>query len=107
MALHQRVMEILIPLLRMHTSLTGKISLLKHYYFVGNQGTCTNKVLQGVKNRSEAAYGWCVEVPGDMHAKAYLYEVCKKVMKPGGFIGHNCRTAYLSHKKEIYTVSWN
>ena len=38
-----------------------------------------------MKNRSQAAYGWCSEVPGDMHAKGYLYEVCKKVMKPGGF----------------------
>ena len=52
--------------------------------FVGDQGT--NKVLRGVKGRSEAAYGWCAEVPGDMHAKGYLYEVCKKVMSPGGFM---------------------
>lgn len=52
--------------------------------FVGDQGT--NKVLRGVKGRSEAAYGWCAEVPGDMHAKGYLYEVCKKVMTPGGFM---------------------
>ena len=52
--------------------------------FVGDQGT--NKVLRGVKSRSEAAYGWCSEVPGDMHAKGYLYEVCKKVMSPGGFM---------------------
>ena len=56
--------------------------------FVGDQGT--NKVLRGVKNRSEAAYGWCGEVPGDMHAKGYLYEVCKKVMKPRGFMHILC-----------------
>ena len=56
--------------------------------FVGDQGT--NKVLQGVKNRSEAAYGWCAEVPGDMHAKGYLYEVCMKVMKPGGLMHILC-----------------
>jgi len=56
--------------------------------FVGDQGT--NKVLRGVKNRSQAAYGWCAEVPGDMHAKGYLYEVCKKVMKPGGFMHILC-----------------
>ncbi len=51
---------------------------------VGDQGT--NKVIRGVKGRSEAAYGWCAEVPGDMHAKGYVYEVCKKVMSPGGFM---------------------
>ena len=51
---------------------------------VGDQGT--NKVIHGVKGRSQAAYGWCVEVPGDMHAKGYLYEVCKKVMTPEGFM---------------------
>ena len=28
----------------------------------------------------------CAEVPGDLHAKGYLYEVCKKVMTPGGFM---------------------
>ena len=56
--------------------------------FVGDQGT--NKVLRGVKNRSEVAYGWCSEVPGDMLAKGYLYEVCKKVMKPGGFMHILC-----------------
>ena len=56
--------------------------------FVGDQGT--NKVLRGVKNHSEAAYGWCSKVPGDMHAKGYLYEVCKKVMKPGGFMHILC-----------------
>ena len=50
---------------------------------VGDQGT--NKNIRGVKSRSNAAYGWCVEVPGDMHAKGYVYEVCKKVMSPGGF----------------------
>lgn len=52
--------------------------------FVGDQGT--NKVLRGVKGRSEAAYGWCAEVPGDLHAKGYFYEVCKKVMAPGGLM---------------------
>ena len=56
--------------------------------FVGDQGT--NKVLRGVKNRSEAAYGWCAEVPGHMHAKGYLYEVCNKVVKPGGFMHILC-----------------
>ena len=63
--------------------------------FVGDQGT--NKVLRGVKGRSEAAYGWCAEVPGDMHAKGYCYEVCKKVMTPGGFV-HILRDV-LSRKK--------
>jgi hypothetical protein len=51
---------------------------------VGDQGT--NKNIRGVKSRSNAAYGWCAEVPGDMHAKGYVYEVCKKVMSPGGFM---------------------
>ena len=52
--------------------------------FVGDQGT--KKVIRGVKGRSKAAYGWCAEVPGDMHAKGYCYEVCKKVMTPGGLM---------------------
>ena len=52
--------------------------------FVGDQGT--NKVMRGVMGRSVAAYCWCAEVPGDMHAKGYLYEVCKKVMAPGGLM---------------------
>lgn len=43
-----------------------------------------------MKNQSEAAYGWCAEVPGDMHAKGYLYEVCMKVMKPGGLMHILC-----------------
>ena len=37
-----------------------------------------------MKNQSEAAEH------GDMHAKGYLYEVCKKVMKPGGFMHSLC-----------------
>ena len=51
---------------------------------VGDQGITKN--IRGVKSRSNAAYGWCAEVPGDMHAKGYMYEVCKKVMSPGGFM---------------------
>ncbi len=35
--------------------------------FVGDQGT--NKVMRGVMRRSEAAYGWCADVSGDLHAK--------------------------------------
>jgi hypothetical protein len=69
--------------------------------FVGDQGT--NKVLRGVKGRSEAVYGWCAEVPGDMHAKGYCYEVCKKVMTPGGFI-HILRDVLL--RKEITPESF-
>ena len=63
--------------------------------FVGDQGT--NKVLRGVKGRSAAAYGWCAEVPGDMHAKGYCYEVCKKVMAPGGLV-HILRDVLLRKK---------
>lgn len=63
--------------------------------FVGDQGT--NKVLRGVKGRSAAAYGWCAEVPGDMHAKGYCYEVCKKVMAPGGLM-HILREVLLRKK---------
>ena len=44
----------------------------------------TNKVIRGVNSPSDAVYGWCAEVPGDIHAKGYLYEVCKKFMSPGG-----------------------
>jgi hypothetical protein len=32
---------------------------------VGDQGT--NKNIRGVKGRSQSAYGWAAEVPGDMH----------------------------------------
>ena len=55
-----------------------------------------------MKARSDAAYGWCAEVPGDMHAKGYLYEVCKKVMTPGGFM-HIVREV-LDRKKSLMTV---
>ena len=51
---------------------------------VSNQGR--NKIIRGVKGRSEAAYGWCAEAARDMHAKGYVYEVYKKVMPPGGFM---------------------
>ena len=49
--------------------------------FVGDQGI--NKVMRGVKGRSQAAYDWCAEVPKDMHTKSYMYEVPKNVMTPG------------------------
>ena len=52
--------------------------------FVGDQGA--NKVLHGVKGRSTAAYGWCAEVPDDMYTKGYFYDVCKKVVTPGGLM---------------------
>ena len=52
--------------------------------FVGDQGT--NKVMHGVKGLSVAAYSWCAKVLRDMHAKGYLYEVCKKVMTPGALM---------------------
>ncbi|CAB4004034.1 Hypothetical predicted protein [Paramuricea clavata] len=70
--------------------------------FVGDQGT--NKVMRGVKGRSVAAYSWCAEVPGDMHAKGYLYEVCKKVMAPGGLM-HILREV-LSRKKIVPESLW-
>ena len=46
-------------------------------------GTCKNN--QSVKNRDSNAYGWCAEIPGDMHAKGYLCEVAFKALGDGGF----------------------
>lgn len=63
--------------------------------FVGDQGT--NKNLREVKGRSEAAYSWCAEVPGDMHAEGYFYEACKKVMTPRGLM-HVLRDVLLKKK---------
>lgn len=51
---------------------------------VGDQGT--NKINRSVREKSAGAYGWVGEVPGDLHAKGYLLEVCKKTMGPGGFM---------------------
>ena len=38
---------------------------------VGDQGT--NKIVRSVKDKSQLAYGWAAEVPGDMHARGRLY----------------------------------
>lgn len=46
MALHQRVMQILIPLMMMHSSFTGKISLLKHYLLAIKVPTKFSEVLR-------------------------------------------------------------
>ena len=54
---------------------------------VGDQGT--NKNIRGVKSRSNAAYGCVQKFPvtcTQKDAKGYVYEVCKKVMSPGGFM---------------------
>ena len=37
---------------------------------VGDQGT--NKIIRSVKDKSQLAYGWAAEVPGDMHARGRL-----------------------------------
>jgi ankyrin repeat protein len=50
---------------------------------VGDVGTCKNN--RSVKNRDGNAYGWCAEIPGDMHAKGYLCEAAFKALGNGGF----------------------
>jgi ankyrin repeat protein len=43
---------------------------------VGDQGTC--KILRSAKNRSQEAFKWVAEVPGDLHTKGYLCEAAYK-----------------------------
>ena len=50
---------------------------------VGDVGTCKNN--RSVKNPDSNAYGWCAEIPGDMHAKGYLCEAAFKALGDGGF----------------------
>ena len=51
---------------------------------VGDQGTC--KVTRSTKNRSQAAFKWVAEIPGDLHTKGYLCEAAYKVQKIGVFL---------------------
>ena len=51
---------------------------------VGDQGTC--KVLRSTKNRSQEAFKWVAEVPGDLHTKGYLCEAAYKAQKSGVFV---------------------
>lgn len=51
---------------------------------VGDQGTC--KVTRSTKNRSQAAFKWVAEIPGDLHTKGYLCEAAYKVQKTGVFL---------------------
>ena len=46
-------------------------------------GTCKNN--RSVKNTYDNAYGWCAEIPGDMHAKGYLCEAVFKAHGSGAF----------------------
>ena len=50
---------------------------------VGDQGTC--KVTRSTKNRSQAAFKWVAEIPGDLHTKGYLCEAAYKAQKTGVF----------------------
>ena len=50
---------------------------------VGDIGMCKNN--RSVKNRDSNAYGWCVEIPGDIHVKGYLCEAAFKALGDGGF----------------------
>ena len=50
---------------------------------VGDIGMCKNN--RGVGNRDSNAYGWCVEIPGDIHVKGYLCEAAFKALGDGGF----------------------
>ena len=43
---------------------------------VGDVSTC--KVNRGVKQKTQSAYNWCAEIPGDMHAKGFLCEAAFK-----------------------------
>ena len=51
---------------------------------VGDQGTCT--ILRSAKNRSQEAFKWVAEVPGDLHTKGYLCEAAYKAQKSGVFL---------------------
>ncbi len=51
---------------------------------VGDQGTC--KILRSAKNRSQEAFKWVAEVPGDLHTKGYLCEAAYKAQKLGVFM---------------------
>ena len=51
---------------------------------VGDQGTC--KILRSAKNRSQEAFKWVAEVPGDLHTKGYLCEAAYKAQKSGVFL---------------------
>ena len=51
---------------------------------VGDQGTC--KVLRSAKNRSQEAFKWVAELPGDLHTKGYLCEAAYKAQKSGVFM---------------------
>ena len=51
---------------------------------VGDQETC--KLLRSTKNRSQEAYQWVAEVPGDLHTKGYLCEAVYKAQKSGAFM---------------------
>ena len=48
---------------------------------VGDQGTC--KVTRSTKNRSQEAFKWVAEIPGDLHTKGYLCEAAYKALKTG------------------------
>jgi hypothetical protein len=49
---------------------------------VGDVGTCKNN--RSVRNKDSTRYGWCTEIPGDMHAKGYLCEAAFKAHGSGG-----------------------
>ena len=49
---------------------------------VGDQGTC--KVTRSTKNRSQAAFKWVAEKPGDLHTKGYLCKAAYKAQKNRG-----------------------
>ncbi len=51
---------------------------------IGDQGTC--KVLRSTKNRSQEAFKWVAEVPGDLQTKGYLCEAAYKAQKSGAFM---------------------
>ena len=51
---------------------------------VGDQGTC--KVTLCTKNRSQAAFKWVAEIPGNLHTKGYLCQAAYEVQKAGVFL---------------------
>jgi hypothetical protein len=50
---------------------------------VGEQGT--HKVTRSTKNRSQSAFKWVAEIPGDLQTKGYLCEAAYKAQKTGVF----------------------
>ena len=43
------------------------------------------RIIEVLKNRNSNAYGWCAEIPGEMHVKGYLCGAAFNALSDGGF----------------------